>query len=86
MQGKKAFKFGMVEAKASLNWASLATSFAVAVLTWAGVELIPQLIEVRGESSTIGVIAGLVAQAIPMIVMYLRNNKDVEVDPAKKEQ
>lgn len=86
MQGKKAFKFGAVEAKASLNWASLATSFLVAILTWAGVELIPQLVEWQGDSSVIGVIAGLVAQAIPMIVMYLRNNKDVIVDPSKKEE
>jgi hypothetical protein len=60
----------------------LATSLAIAVLTWASAELIPQL---TIQSGKIGIIAGLVAQAIPMIVMYLRNNQDIEVISSKKE-
>jgi hypothetical protein len=78
MQGKKAFQFGLVEAKASLNWVSLATSFAVAVLAWAGAELIPQLSD---ESGLLGTVAGFAAQVIPMVIMYLRNNKDLKIEP-----
>lgn len=83
MQGNKSLKFGTAERKLSLNKTSLLTSLAVAVLTWAAAELIPQLID---EPGTWGVIAGLAAQALPMIIMYLRSNKDVTVEPKNKEQ
>lgn len=77
-QGNKPFKFGSVERKASLNWASLGTSLAVAILTWTSQEFIPEL-ESNYEGA-IAVIAGLTAQVIPMIVLYLRNNKDLKVE------
>ncbi len=82
MIGKKAFKFGKVEAKASLNWVSLGISLSVAVLTWAGAELIPQLTD---ESGVIGMVAGLAAQVIPMLVMYLRNNNDLKIEDKTKD-
>lgn len=83
MQGNKSLKFGSAERKLTLNKTSLLTSLAVAVLTWASVELIPDLSD---ESGWIGAVAGLAAQAIPMVIMYLRSNKDVTVEPKNKEQ
>jgi hypothetical protein len=83
MQGNKSLKFGNAERKLTLNKTSLLTSLAVAVLTWASVELIPDLSD---ESGRVGVAAGIAAQVIPMIIMYLRSNKDVTVDQPKKEQ
>ena len=85
-QGKKPLSFGRVEAKTSLNWASLTTSLLVAILSWAGAELLPQLSEYGG---TIGAVAGLIAQISPMLIALLRNNKDVtladkKLDPPKK--
>lgn len=80
MQGNKSLKFGSAERKLTLNKTSLGISLAVTLLTWAGAELIPQLTD---ESGLIGIIAGLAASAIPMVVMWLRNNQDVTVE--KKE-
>jgi hypothetical protein len=81
VQGNKSLKFGSVERKLTLNKASLLTSLAVAVLTWAGVELIPQLSD---ESGWVGAVAGIASSAIPILIMYLRNNKDVTVDETPK--
>jgi hypothetical protein len=85
-RGNQPLKFGRTEKAVSLNWASLATSLVVTLLTWAGVELIPQLQEYGG---TVALVAGFVAQIIPIIVAFLRNNKDIvyedqKLDPPKK--
>lgn len=85
-RGNKPLKFGRTEKVVSLNWASLLTSLVVALLTWAGVELIPQLEQSGGK---VAMVAGLVAQVIPMVIAYLRNNKDLviedkKLDPVKK--
>jgi hypothetical protein len=76
IRGNKPLKFGSVERKASLNWHSLLISLVIAVLTWGSTELVPQLQEYGG---TIATIAGLVAQAIPMVILWLRNNQDMTV-------
>lgn len=81
VQGNKSLKFGSVERKLTLNKASLLTSLAVAVLTWAATDLIPQLSD---ESGWIGAVAGIASSAIPILIMYLRNNKDVIVDETPK--
>jgi hypothetical protein len=79
-RGKKPLSFGRVEAKTSLNWASLVTSLIVALLSWAGAELLPQLDQYGG---TVAMVAGLVAQLIPMVVQLLRNNQDVTLEDKK---
>lgn len=83
MHGNKPFVFGAVEKKVALNWASLLTSLAIAVVSWAGVELVPQLQEYGG---VVGVVAGVTAQFIPIVVMYLRNNKNVVIEPKTPEK
>lgn len=77
VSGRGSLKFGSAEKGLSLNWASLAVSLVIATLTWFGVEAVPDLQE-RGGA--IAAIAGLVAQLIPVIVMYLRSNKDITFD------
>lgn len=77
MQGNKQLKFGSAERKLTLNKTSLGISLAVTLLTWAGAELIPQLTD---EAGLVGVIAGLASSAIPMLIMWLRNNQDVTVE------
>jgi hypothetical protein len=85
-QGKKSMKFGRVELLTSVSKASLLTSFAIAMLTWVAVELLPNI---DAESGWVSVAAGLAAQIIPMVIMLLRNNKDItiedkKIDPPKK--
>lgn len=82
MQGNKSFKFGTVERKASLNWTSIGISFLIAVLTWFGTDLIPQLAELH--SGWISAIAGVSAQIIPMVILYLRNNIDLKTEEPKE--
>lgn len=85
VQGKGSLKFGAAEKRISLNWASLAVSLAVAALTWFGMEAAPKLEEYGGIVATL---AGLAAQLIPVIVAYLKSNKDLIVDksPTKEEK
>lgn len=85
-QGRGSLKFGDTEKRISLNWASLVVSIVVAILTWVGVEAAPHLEQYGGW---IAGVAGLAAQLIPVIIAYLKSNKDLTfdkpVDPSKKE-
>lgn len=76
-RGKKAVSFGVAEKAITLNWKSLGISLSIALITWAGAHLIPSLQEVGG---IVGAIAGLIAQASPMILLWLRSNQDLTVD------
>jgi hypothetical protein len=79
-RGSKPLKFGRTEKAVSLNWASLLTSLVVTLLTWAGVELLPQL---ENYGGTVALIAGIVSQVIPIVVAFLRNNKDLTYEDKK---
>lgn len=77
VRGKSTLKFGKAEAKLSLNWKSLSISLLVAILGWVSADLIPALTEHEGYVS---VIAGILAQIVPMVILYLRDNSDIVLE------
>jgi hypothetical protein len=80
-RGRGVGKFGKTEKALTLNKTSLAVSFAIAVLTWVTTSLVPEL---QDESGALGAAAGILAQVAPMLILWLRSNKDIAADIKEK--
>jgi hypothetical protein len=81
VRGKNSREFGQVEWMMSLNWSSLINALLVTLLGWLGAEALPVLAEHQVLS---GGALGVVSMLIPVILNYLRDNRDIAVEKEVK--